>query len=93
MSMSEVTHLGTLFYFHMHVIRIDTKSFSASLELQWTPRKTEDQPYKQQKRVGTLLPHFEDVVIIVSRHLNSIPITLQYDKMANRQYENMAKQA
>ena len=42
--MSEAPHLGSIYYFHMHMISIDTKPFSVSLQLQWNPKKTLDQP-------------------------------------------------
>ena len=45
--MSKAPHLGTKFYFHMHMIRNGTKSFSVSFQLQWIPKKTQDQPKKQ----------------------------------------------
>ena len=47
--MSEAPHLGITIYLHMYMIRIDTKAFSVSLQLQVTPRKTQDYTWKQQQ--------------------------------------------
>ena len=50
--MSDTPHLGITFYLHMYMIRTDTKAFSVSLQLQWTPRKPQDQTWKQQQYSG-----------------------------------------
>ena len=55
-SMSETPHLCTIFYFHMHMIRIDTKSFSVIFSKSGPPRKNKINPRNNDHRIGTLFP-------------------------------------
>ena len=40
--MSEAPHLDITFYLHAHMIWNNNTAYSASLHLQWTPRKTQN---------------------------------------------------
>ena len=64
---------------------IDTKSMLVYFKQQWTPGTDNTHKGNNNDRMGTLLPHFKDMVLIAPKDLNHFPVTSQYNEITVKQ--------
>ena len=73
----------------MYKVRIDTKAFSVSFQLQWTLRKTQKETHKTTTIEWVLCSSsFKDIDIIALQNLNNIPVTSQYEEILTKRMHN-----